>query len=183
MVPRPARFVWPARKPRVVYASSMSRSAAPTGGIWKKWSITQMESYPASSAARAISASFAPSCAGPPGQVKYGICSPNFMTRTFLQNNLRYRLQQLRRSRHQHRGKDGVLPHRQFVLDLADGADKGRIFDHLERYRCRGFGFPTGEVEVLDVGALGLVSKAGYGIVVEVGAARAHAADVEREHG
>ena len=64
------REVCPAMKPSVVYASSMSSSASPSPGSWKKWSMTQMELKPASSAVRTTSASREPSSGGPPGQVK-----------------------------------------------------------------------------------------------------------------
>src|SRR5438067_1607625 len=96
-------------KPRVVYASSMSSSAAPMNGNWKWWSITQIESKPDWSAVRAISASLGPSSAGPPAQVKYGICSPIFISsssvhslgeaqRAGSQHKLGYHLQHLRRA-------------------------------------------------------------------------------------
>ncbi len=45
-----ARLVWAARKPSVVYASSISCSGGPMWPIWKKWSITPIESKPALSA-------------------------------------------------------------------------------------------------------------------------------------
>src|SRR5262245_21297408 len=57
----------------------MSVSAGPTGGIWKKWSITQRLAKPLASAASAIARRRAPSSAGPPGQVKFGIWSPRRM--------------------------------------------------------------------------------------------------------
>src|SRR6266513_549397 len=47
--------------------------------ICQKWSITQMESKPAWSAVRAMSASVLPSLAGPAGQVKSAMSSPSFM--------------------------------------------------------------------------------------------------------
>src|SRR6266705_1600350 len=47
--------------------------------ICQKWSITQMESKPAWSAVRAMSASVLPSLAGPAGQVKSAMSSPIFM--------------------------------------------------------------------------------------------------------
>src|SRR2546423_139225 len=47
--------------------------------ICQKWSITQIESKPASSAVRAMSASVLPSLAGPAGQVKSAMSSPSFM--------------------------------------------------------------------------------------------------------
>ncbi len=74
-----ARSVCAAMKPRVVYASSMSFSVGPTAPIWKKWSITAMESKPAWSPARTTAARSAPSADAPFGQVKSGICSPSFM--------------------------------------------------------------------------------------------------------
>ena len=54
----------------------MSSHAGPICGIWRKWSITHSVSKPASSAASAMSRSRSPSSAGPPGQVKRGICNP-----------------------------------------------------------------------------------------------------------
>src|SRR5262245_60652965 len=57
----------------------MSRSAGPTGGIWKKWSITQRLAKPPSSAACAIVRSREARPAGPSGQVKLGIWSPRRM--------------------------------------------------------------------------------------------------------
>src|SRR5208283_792075 len=56
--------------------SSISCSAGPTGGIWKKWSITQTLANPASSAVRAISESFPRIEEGDPAQLKLGIWSP-----------------------------------------------------------------------------------------------------------
>ena len=52
------------------------RSAAPIGGIWKKWSITQRESSPVASAARAMSAKAGPMAAGPPAWSKIGTWIP-----------------------------------------------------------------------------------------------------------
>ena len=77
-----ARSVCAARKPSVVYASSMSCSLGPTARIWKKWSITATESKPAWSAVRAMVARSEPSAAGPFGHVKSGICKPSFMAPT-----------------------------------------------------------------------------------------------------
>ena len=74
-----ARRVQAARYPSVVYPSSISFSAGPTAGIWKKWSITAMYSNPASSAVRATVASSAPSRSGPRGVPKSGICKPIFI--------------------------------------------------------------------------------------------------------
>ena len=62
-----------------MYASSISRSAGPTAGIWKKWSMTAMYSNPASSAVLATVASSAPSRSGPRGVLKSGICKPIFI--------------------------------------------------------------------------------------------------------
>ncbi len=63
----------------MVYPSSISFSDAPTAAIWKKWSITAMNSNPASSAVRATVASSAPSRSGPRGVLKSGICKPIFI--------------------------------------------------------------------------------------------------------
>ena len=45
-----------AMKPRAVQPSSIGSSGAPTLRIWKKWSMTQIESKPASSASRTMRA-------------------------------------------------------------------------------------------------------------------------------
>ena len=58
--------------------SSIGSSGRPTDRIWKKWSMTQMESKPASSAARTTRARVGASCSGPPGHVNELIWSPNF---------------------------------------------------------------------------------------------------------
>src|SRR6266536_1381459 len=52
--------------------------------IWKKWSITPIESKPASSAVRAMAASVGPRFSGPSGQLKSGTWSPIFMAITNL---------------------------------------------------------------------------------------------------
>ena len=56
----------------------MGSVTGPTPRIWKKWSMTQIESNPASSAVRAILARVGPMASGPPGQVKELIWSPSF---------------------------------------------------------------------------------------------------------
>src|SRR6266566_8776954 len=61
----------------------ISRSAGPTPRIWKKWSITAMNSKPPSSAVRATVARSAPSLGGPSGVVKSGIWSPIFTLDSF----------------------------------------------------------------------------------------------------
>ena len=61
----------------MVQLSSMSSQCGPTGGICRKWSITQMLVKPASSAATASSDSRSRVSAGPPGKVNRGICRPN----------------------------------------------------------------------------------------------------------
>ena len=65
--------------PSVVQPSSIGSSGRPTPRIWKKWSMTQMESKPASSAARTTRASVGPIASGPPGQVNEESWSPAFM--------------------------------------------------------------------------------------------------------
>ena len=50
MSPSRARVVWAAMNPSVVMPSSIGSSIRPTPRIWKKWSMTQIESKPASSA-------------------------------------------------------------------------------------------------------------------------------------
>ena len=68
-------------KPSVVMPSSIGSSVRPTLRIWKKWSMTQIESNPASSAVRTRLASVGPMAAGPPGQVKDAIWRPIFTGR------------------------------------------------------------------------------------------------------
>src|SRR4051794_29325014 len=79
MSPSRARSVFAARNPSVVQPSSIGSSGRPTLRIWKKWSITQMESNPAWSASRATLASVGPSASLPPGHVNELICKPTFM--------------------------------------------------------------------------------------------------------
>ena len=67
-----------AMKPRAVMPSSIGSSSRPTPRIWKKWSMTQIESKPTSSAVRTIRARVGPMAAAPPGQVNEPICRPNF---------------------------------------------------------------------------------------------------------
>ena len=61
--------------------SSIGSSGRPTEPIWKKWSMTQIESKPASSAVRTMAASVSPSRSPPPGHVKELIWRPSFMSR------------------------------------------------------------------------------------------------------
>ena len=68
--------------PSVVQPSSIGSSVAPTLRIWKKWSMTQIESNPASSASRTIRPSVGPMASGPPGHVNEGIWSPSFTGRS-----------------------------------------------------------------------------------------------------
>ncbi len=82
MSPRRARLVWAAMNPSVVQPSSIGSSAGPIPRIWKKWSITQRESNPASSALRAIRASVGPMAGVPPAQLKRLIWRPIFMGRS-----------------------------------------------------------------------------------------------------
>src|SRR6188768_2632327 len=76
--PRRARVECAAMNPSVVSPSSIGSSGRPTLRIWKKWSITQMESMPAASASRTIRARVGPMASGPPGQVNEEICRPAF---------------------------------------------------------------------------------------------------------
>ena len=64
--------------PSVVHPSSMGSVAGPTLRIWKKWSMTQIESKPTSSAQRTILASVGPIVSVPPGYVNDGIWRPSF---------------------------------------------------------------------------------------------------------
>ena len=66
-------------KPSVVQPSSIGSVTGPTPPIWKKWSMTQIESKPTSSAVRTTRASVGPIAAAPPGQVNDEICRPTFM--------------------------------------------------------------------------------------------------------
>ena len=56
-------------KPSAVWPSSIGASGGPRPRIWKKWSMTQIESKPASSAVRTTRASVGPMASAPPGQV------------------------------------------------------------------------------------------------------------------
>src|ERR671914_2277272 len=76
-----ARSVCAATYPRAVIPSSIGASGGPRPRIWKKWSMTQIESKPTSSAVRTTRASVGPIPAAPPGHVKLLICSPNRMVR------------------------------------------------------------------------------------------------------
>jgi hypothetical protein len=78
MSPSLAFVVTAAMNPSAVQPSSMGSSIAPTLRIWKKWSITQIESKPASSASRTTLARVGPMASGPPGQVNELICRPSF---------------------------------------------------------------------------------------------------------
>src|SRR6266550_9619193 len=79
MRPRRARDVLAARNPSVVQPSSIGSSGRPTPRIWKKWSMTQIESNPTSSAWRATRARVGPTADAPPGHVYEGICKPIFI--------------------------------------------------------------------------------------------------------
>ncbi len=63
--------------------SSIGSSAGPMPRIWKKWSMTQSESKPTSSALRTIPSSVGPIAASPPGHVNRLICRPSFMGRAY----------------------------------------------------------------------------------------------------
>ena len=58
-------------KPSAVMPSSIGASGGPRPRIWKKWSITQIESKPTSSAVRVTRARVGPMacCAARPGEV------------------------------------------------------------------------------------------------------------------
>src|SRR5664279_985119 len=81
MSPSRARLVFAAMNPSVVQPSSIGSSAGPSPRIWKKWSMTQSESKPASSALRTIRASVGPMAGVPPGQLNLLIWRPIFMAR------------------------------------------------------------------------------------------------------
>ncbi len=70
---------WAAMNPSAVQPSSIGSSTLPTPRIWKKWSITQIESNPASSAWRTIRARVGPIASVPPGQVNELIWRPTFI--------------------------------------------------------------------------------------------------------
>ena len=83
MSPMRARSVWAAMKPSAVWPSSIGASGGPRPRIWKKWSMTQIESKPASSAVRTTRASVGPISAAPPGHVNWLTWSPN-LTRSIM---------------------------------------------------------------------------------------------------
>src|SRR6187200_3271844 len=78
MRPSRARFVCAAMNPSAVVPSSMGSSTSPTLRIWNRWSMTQIESNPASSAVWQTRASVSPIAASPPGHVKEEMWSPSF---------------------------------------------------------------------------------------------------------
>ena len=59
--------------------SSIGSSAGPMLRIWKKWSMTQSESKPTSSAWRTMRSRVGPMASSPPGHVNRLICRPSFM--------------------------------------------------------------------------------------------------------
>ena len=65
-------------KPSAVMPSSIGASGGPPPRIWKKWSITQIESKPASSAARVTRARVGPISLGPPGPGEVVDLQPEF---------------------------------------------------------------------------------------------------------
>ena len=80
IVPSLIRLVWPARKPSVAYASNIGDSGGgPVSRIWKKWSMTQRLSKPASSAVTAIRDITDPISSVVTGQEKLPIPIPIFI--------------------------------------------------------------------------------------------------------
>jgi hypothetical protein len=78
--PSLTRDVPGATAPSNVYASNMGCSGGPMLAICWKWSITNNESNPESSAAEAISLIRSNNISsGRPGKVKLGSCSPNLI--------------------------------------------------------------------------------------------------------
>ena len=75
-----------------------------------------------------------------------------------------------------------LLPHRQLVADLLDGADEVDVGDRLPGHGGDRLVPLAGEEEVLDLVGLLLVAHAGEDVLVEVHVLGAHAADVEGEH-
>ena len=69
MGPRRARWLCAAMKPRVVQTSSIGWSSESGAPICQKWSMTQIESKPTSSAVRTARARVGPMASVPPGQV------------------------------------------------------------------------------------------------------------------
>ena len=65
-------------KPSAVIPSSIGSSTGPTLRIWKKWSMTQIESRPMSSAWRTMRARVGPISAVPPGHENDEIWMPSF---------------------------------------------------------------------------------------------------------
>ena len=64
--------------PSVVIPSSIGSSGRPTLRIWKKWSMTQIESNPTSSADLTSAARVGPIACAPPGQLNDEIWRPIF---------------------------------------------------------------------------------------------------------
>ena len=79
-------------------------------------------------------------------------------------------------------GHAGALPRGHARADAVGRADQRDLVDQLVGHRRHRLHLLAVEVEVLDLLRLGLVAEPLGVVVVEVLVARAHAADVEREH-
>src|SRR6266404_8531473 len=109
MSPRRARFVIAAIHPSAVQPSSIGSSTAPTPRIWNRWSMTQMESKPISSAVLTIRSRVGAMAGVPPGYVNESICKPSFMDSPSVK--------QIELGRDQH------VPDRAFAADERGAAD------------------------------------------------------------
>src|SRR5919199_1398163 len=75
---RRTRRVWAAMKPRVVYASTWLASTPPVYWDPHTWSVTEIASNPAASAAATISPRVPANRSAPPSQFVAAICNPSF---------------------------------------------------------------------------------------------------------
>src|SRR5690349_10970995 len=125
--PSRARLVWAVMKPSAVVPSSMGSSISPTLRIWNRWSMTQIESKPASSAARHTRARVGPIWASPPGQEKDEIWRPIF---TLAQPRL---LEEVHLRRHDH-----VAGHAALAADLDAAYQHNRLAARLTSRQLSG---------------------------------------------
>jgi len=88
----------------------------------------------------------------------------------------------LRRAGDQQRRGDRLAPRLEVVADLVGRPDQRQALDELRRQRGGGLVLAALEVEVLAAPGLGLVAHAHGHVVVEVGPAGAHAAEVQGVH-
>src|SRR5262245_12843369 len=134
MSPRRACFECAAMKPSAVMPSSIGSSGGPTPRIWKKWSMTQIESKPTSSAVRTTRAKVSASSRAPPGQVKELICRPAFIEPETLAEEVHVR------------GQEGVADRRGVAPRESRTANQGhRPARHLAERELRGRGELVGD--------------------------------------